>query len=218
MALQLNLPWHAYLPLVTAAPGSGPAMGTTLDVSPNHYDATYFGTTLRFANAALNLTGVASELVVVPAKAGVPAVDVTGSYSVSAWVTLTNIGGFQTIVSGEGVNIASFFLQKRDDTGAFAFTLPSADSITAPGCLAPGPQVDGGPAPDPVIPVANTQYHLVATRDTTTNLTVLYVNGVESGRNTCPPGGPTPASWASATGSSPPTAATTCRDRSPRSA
>ena len=181
----LTLPWHAFLPLASAAPGSATATGTTLDVTGNHYDATYFGPTIRFANAALNLTGAGSELVVVPAKAGVPAVDVTGSYSVSVWVTLTSIPGYQTIVSGEGVNIASFFLQKRDDSGAFAFTLPSADNIAAPGCGAPGPQTDGGPVQSPVIPVANTQYHLVATRDAVTNLAVLYVNGVESGRNTC---------------------------------
>jgi hypothetical protein len=111
----LNPPWHAFLPLAMAAPGSVPANGTTLDLSPNHYDATYFGTTLSFANGSLNLTGSGSEFVVVAPKNGVPAVDVTGSYSVSAWVTMANVGGFRTFVSGEGLNIASFFLQKRGD-------------------------------------------------------------------------------------------------------
>jgi hypothetical protein len=180
------VPWHAFLPLATAAPGSVPANGTTLDLSPNHYDATYFGTTLSFANGSLNMTGVGSEVVVVPAKSGVPAVDVTGSYSVSAWVTMTNTGGFRTFVSGEGVNIASFFLQKRGDTNAFAFTTTANDSTNASGgCIAPGPAADGGPPQNPVVPIVGTQYHLVATRDATTGLQILYVNGVESGRNTC---------------------------------
>ena len=182
---QLSLPWHAFLPLGMAAPGSSLATGTTLDLTSNHYDATYFGTTISFANGSLNLTGLGAELVVVPARAGVPAVDVTGSYSVSAWVTLANVAGYRTVVAGEGVNIASFFLQKRADTGAWAYTVSTADSITAPGCITPGPQTDGGPVQSPVLPIAGTQYHLVATRDATTNLHVLYVNGVESGRNTC---------------------------------
>jgi hypothetical protein len=44
---------------------------------------------------------------------------------------------------------------------------------------------DGGPAPTPVTPLANVQYHLVATVDATTMVHILYVNGVESGRLTC---------------------------------
>ncbi len=186
-------PWHAFLPLNVAAAGSGTANGTLLDLSPNHYDATYFGTTISFANGSMNLTGVGSETVVVPPKGTIPAVDVTGSYSVSAWVTLTNAGGFRTVVSGEGVNISSFFLQKRADTNAWAFTTIASDAIAAPGCIVPGPATpDGGPAPSPVTPVANMQYHLVGTADATTGMHILYVNGVESGRLGCGAG----PSWA----------------------
>jgi hypothetical protein len=135
----------------------------------------------------MNLTGVGSETVVVPPKGTVPAVDTSGSYSVSAWVTLANVGGFRTVVSGEGVNIASFFLQKRADTNAWAFTTESTDSTSAPGCIVPpGPTApDGGPAQSPVTPLVNVQYHLVATVDATTNVHTLYVNGVASGQLTC---------------------------------
>jgi len=185
--MQLTPPWRSYLPLVSAAAGGGGASGTSLDLSPNHYDATWFGT-VTFANGAANLTGTAfAEEIVVQAKAGVPAVDVTGSYSVQAWVTMTDVGGFQTVVSGEGFNIASFFLQKRIDLGgAWFFTTPSADSTTAPACISPPTApIDGGPAQNPVVVVVNRPYHLVATRDATTGTQILYVNGVESGRNTC---------------------------------
>jgi len=193
---QLVPPWHSYLPLVTAAAGGTAAMGTTLDLSPNHYDATWFGSTVSFANGSVNLTGVNSEEVVVQPKAGVPAVDVTGSYSVQAWVTLkaqpqpNPTGFFQTVVSGEGFNIASFFLQKRaDNGGAWAFTTQAGDSITSAFCMSPPTvPVDGGPAQNPVVVVPNTLYHLVATRDGTTGTQILYVNGVESGRATCPAG------------------------------
>ena len=180
----LSLPWHAFLPLAAAAPGSGPANGTTNDVTANHYDATYFGTTLSFVNAALNLAGAAAELVLIPGKNGVPAVDVTGSYSVSVWATLANVGGYKTVVSGEGVNVASFYLQKRGDTNAWAFAVFPTDA-TGPGCVVPPVPTDGGAPANRVTPVVNTEYHLVATRDATTGTDVLYVNGVESGRGVC---------------------------------
>jgi hypothetical protein len=187
---QLNPPWRAYLPLVTTGPGSTAAMGTSLDLSPNHYDATYYGSTVSFANGSVNLTGVNTELVVVQPKSGVPAVDVTGSYSVQAWVNMTDVTGFQTFLSGEGFNIASFFLQKRaDNGGAFAFTTQAGDSVSSGNCISPPTApIDGGPTPSPVVAVVNTLYHLVATRDGTTGTQILYVNGVESGRNTCPAG------------------------------
>ena len=181
----LNPPWHAYLPLVTATAG-----GTTPDISPNHYDGNWFGSLAMFSNGYVNLVGNNSQLVVVPPKAGVPAVDVTGSYSVQAWVTMANVGGFQTVVSGEGFNIASFFLQKRVDLGgAWFFTTQAGDSIGSANCISPPvTPIDGGPAANPVVVAVNTLYHLVATRDGTTGTQILYVNGVESGRNTCPAG------------------------------
>jgi len=181
----LSPPWHAYWPLVTASAG-----GTTPDIGPNHYDASWFGSLAMFDNGYVNLVGNNSQLVVVPAKGGVPAVDVTGSYSVQAWVTMANVGGFQTVVSGEGYNIASFFLQKRVDLGgAWFFTTQAGDSITSANCISPPLPggADAGPQ-NPVVAVVGTLYHLVATRDGLTGTQILYVNGVESGRNTCPAG------------------------------
>jgi hypothetical protein len=70
----------------------------------------------------------------------------------------------------------------------------AADSTAAAACITPPlppPPVDGGPPPPtpPPAVIANTLYHLVATRDATTGLDILYINGVEAARNTCPPGG-----------------------------
>jgi hypothetical protein len=190
--LPLGLPWRAFLPLGAAAPGSGVAMGTTSDLSINHFDATYLGNTVTFANASLNLTGAgnASELVsIAPKSSGARPVDVTGSYSISVWTKLVDTGGFRTVVSGEGFSVASFYLQKRGDTNAFAYTALASDSAASANCVVPsGPAPDAGPAPIFVTPMPNVQYHLVATRDAVSNLAILYVNGVESGRGTCPPG------------------------------
>ena len=192
--IMLTLPWHAFLPLNMAGPGSTSSNGMVLDLTANHYDGTYFGNTITFGNGSMNLVGSGSEFVVVPPKGGVPAVDVTGSYSVSAWVTLTNTSNFRTVVGGEGANISSFFLQKRGDgPNAWSFTTIGSDATSAPACIAPPPvPIDGGPAQSPVSPQANVQYHLVGTADSTTGVHLLYVNGVESGRANCAVG----PSWA----------------------
>jgi hypothetical protein len=176
-----GIAWRAFLPLATAATEvDGGAMGTSNDTSGHGYNATFYGSTVTFANSSLNLTGAGTEQVVIPAKSGVPAINVAGSFSVSAWVNFTNPGGFQTFVGGEGYNISSFFLQKRGDSNAFAFTITGGDSITAPGgCLVLAT----------VLPVANQWYHVVGTRDGSTGENVLYVDGVESGaRQTCSSG------------------------------
>jgi len=172
------LAWRAFLPLAAAATSAdGGVMGTTNDESGNGYNATFFGPTVTFVNASMNLTGAATETVVIPAKAGIPVIDVSRSYSVSAWVTLSNVGNFRTVVGGEGYNVSSFFLQKRGDMGnVWAFTVLASDASSAVPCI----------ALSTVAPVVGTQYHIAATRDGTTGLDIIYVNGAESGRALCP--------------------------------
>jgi len=187
----LGLPWRSFLPLTSVASGDGTSGGITPDVSGNNYNATFFGSSLSFADPGVTLAGSGLELVLVPAKASVPAIDVTGSFSVSAWVSLSNTGGFRTVVSGEGQNVSSFYLQKRADTNSWAFAQLATDATTAAGCIVPPPPPDGGlPAGvvGRVTPVANTFYHLVATRNATTGEDILYVNGAESGRLNCAAG------------------------------
>jgi hypothetical protein len=169
------LAWRAFLPLATGA------NATTLDVTANGYNATYVGPTITFAGSRLNLTGAVQEYVAIPPKAGVGVIDVTRSYSVSAWAVLSDLSGVRTIVGGEGSVISSFFLQKSNGTaGKWAFTLRSADttSSTSIACTAT--------AAGAAALTLNALYHVVATRDAATGLDILYVNGAESGRNTCP--------------------------------
>ncbi|WP_217168932.1 LamG-like jellyroll fold domain-containing protein [Streptomyces sp. AC512_CC834] len=89
-----------------------------------------------------------------------PVLDTTGSYSVSAWVTLDELpGNYATAVSQDGSRQASpFYLQYGQ--GAFAFSTPGeqrARLVTTP--------------------ETGRWYHLVGVRDGASNQIKLYVDG-----------------------------------------
>lgn len=166
--------WNAFLPLAHGSSGSG-GPGTTPDVSSHGYSATY-AHGISFVGAAMIMTGGGD--VSIPPQLSVPAVDLTASYSVAAWVTMSDAGGWRTFVSADGTEVSEFYLQKRGDTNRFGFTLSTSDSnagVNTP-CI----------ASSAFVPEANTRYHLVATRDATTGIDTLYVDGVASGKATCP--------------------------------
>lgn len=56
--------------------------------------------------------------------------DTSRSYTVSAWVKLSNLSGFQTFVSQDGVDNSGFYLQKLDDN-KFALAARTADPINS---------------------------------------------------------------------------------------
>jgi hypothetical protein len=114
----------------------------------------------------------------VPPASSKPAVNLTGSYSVSVWVTISNVSGFQTFVSADGTQVSEFYLQLAN-SGHFAFALSYFDSDqgASPSCVADAPSI---------APQAGAPYHLVATRDAATGIDYLYVNGALSGASTCP--------------------------------
>ncbi|WP_406503843.1 alpha-L-arabinofuranosidase C-terminal domain-containing protein [Streptomyces sp. NBC_00212] len=102
-----------------------------------------------------------------------PVVDTSKSFSVAAWVRLTGTAGYQTFVSVDGFAVSGFYLQLRNDTGAFAFTRLPADSNSANG----GAGVAGAAA----APVTGVWYHLLGVDDTAAGVIRLYVNGVLEG-------------------------------------
>ncbi|MEV5947572.1 alpha-L-arabinofuranosidase C-terminal domain-containing protein [Streptomyces sp. NPDC051993] len=107
------------------------------------------------------------------ASAAAPVVDTAKSFSVAAWVQLTSAAGYQTFVSVDGLAVSGFYLQLRDDTGAFAFTRLPSDATSANG----GAAVAGAAA----APVADAWYHLLGVADTAAGVIRLYVNGVLEG-------------------------------------
>jgi alpha-L-arabinofuranosidase len=99
-----------------------------------------------------------------------PVVDTSASFTVSAWVNLSALSGYQTVVSIAGTSVAGFFLQLRGDTGSFAFTrLPSDATGNATYASAIS------------APLANTWYHIVGVDDTAAGTLSLYVDGQLTG-------------------------------------
>ena len=102
------------------------------------------------------------------AQSSGPVIDTTQSFTVSAWVYLNNVNGYQTFVSQDGSQISGFFLQLRGDTHQFAFTRPAYDSPKALGTIA----TDAA-----VIPQPDEWYHLTGVYDASAQTISLYVNG-----------------------------------------
>ena len=94
-----------------------------------------------------------------------PVVDTSGSFTVSAWVDLTTVSGYETVVSIEGTNVAGFFLGLRGDTGAFSFARIPSDTTTNATVIAASSA-----------PVAGTWYHIVGVDDATAGTLSLYVD------------------------------------------
>ena len=112
---------------------------------------------------ALLLSGVGG------ADAPRPAVDTTKSYTVSAWVKLNKVEGYQTVVGIDGAHVSGFFLQLRGGENKFSLTALAQDSDT-PGASA------SATALAPAVP--NTWYHLAGVYDADLKTLSLYVNGV----------------------------------------
>ena len=101
------------------------------------------------------------------ASAG-PVIDTTQSFSVSAWVNVTNTNGFQTFVSQDGSQVSGFYLQLRGDTHRFAFTHLAFDSPSALGTIATASSI---------IPQPGQWYLLTGVYDAAQSTISLYVNG-----------------------------------------
>ncbi|WP_034266557.1 LamG-like jellyroll fold domain-containing protein [Actinospica robiniae] len=103
--------------------------------------------------------------------------DTTGSYSISAWVNLSQIPtGYATIAAQAGTQASGFYLQYDPDNAAWCLNFMSTDTADPPGAY-PIPCAS-------TAPTAHTWYHVVATYNATTNAAVLYVNGTQAGSAT----------------------------------
>ncbi|HEX4054741.1 MAG TPA: LamG-like jellyroll fold domain-containing protein [Tepidisphaeraceae bacterium] len=97
-----------------------------------------------------------------------PVINTALSFSVSAWVKLSSVNGYQTVVSIDGSTTSAFYLQLRGDTGEFAFTRVASDSDAAQAYHADATSA----------PVAGVWYNLIGVNDVATGQLMLYVNGV----------------------------------------
>ena len=144
---------------------------TAADASGNGHPQTLGSTATwaagRVGSSALALDGTATGV----ARASGPVVDTRSSFSVTAWVKLNSLSGYQTIASIDGTNVSGFYLQLRGDTGKFAFTRLASDSTSAAAAVASASAA----------PTTGTWYQLVGVDDVAAGKLSLYVNGVLQG-------------------------------------
>ncbi|MGN6370266.1 MAG: LamG-like jellyroll fold domain-containing protein, partial [Phycisphaerae bacterium] len=147
--------------------GSG---ASALDSSGNNHTAS-LGTNAAWTAGnvgtnALSLNGTASSLATVSG----PVVDTANSFTVSAWVNLNNLSGFQTVLSIAGQHVAGFFFGLRQDTGTFSFARIPSDTTT-----------NATVVPASFTPSTNTWYHIVGVDDASAGILTLYVDGQAQG-------------------------------------
>lgn len=127
--------------------------------------------TLTNATWTTGVTGQAAQFNGTSASGSTtaPTVDSAQSFTVSAWVKLDNLNGWQTFVNQDGVNISGFWLQYSQyvNNNKFALTMHDADSTTS----------NPYRAISTTTPVAGQWYHIVGVRDKTAATIKIYVNG-----------------------------------------
>ncbi|BCL12610.1 LamG-like jellyroll fold domain-containing protein [Micromonospora sagamiensis] len=134
---------------------------TAHDSSPSQQDASgYLGASLgggfgTFTTGSLDTGG--------------PVLNTTQSYSVSAWVRMSNLNSSYTAVGQGGNNHGAFFLQYQKTANRWAFVSPSSDSTTP---------ASSATATTNLTPVTNTWVHLVGVFDASTKAMSLYANSV----------------------------------------
>jgi hypothetical protein len=134
------------------------------DSSVNGHNATISGPlswTTGKIDGGFNFQGAAYA-------AAASSVNTNASFSVSAWVKLNNLNGYQTFVSQDGANVSGFFLQYSQDFGnKFAFSRLGSDSASAAVSR----------AYSTTVPVIGEWYHLTGVYDSAGSELRLYVNG-----------------------------------------
>jgi len=106
-----------------------------------------------------------------------PVLDPSQDFSVSLWVKLDQLDGYDTFVGMDGSAVSAFFLQKRDN-GRLSFTTFSSDATSTSACVATGE----------IRPREGEWYFVVGTYQASTGEQRIYVDGVLSGKATCPAG------------------------------
>jgi hypothetical protein len=111
---------------------------------------------------ALQLDGISGRAV-----AGIPAVDMRDSFTVSAWAKLSRTDQIATVVGQDGSRMSGFVLQYRPALQRWVFAAPTRDADSAELVY----------AASLVPPVANQWTHLTGVYDYAARQMRLYVNG-----------------------------------------
>lgn len=103
-----------------------------------------------------------------PAAATTPGfLDTSRDFSVSAWVWLGDTSGWRTAISQDATEVSGFYLQYSPVDNAWAFSMPSADSVNARRVRAVAPAA----------PRIGEWEHLIGVHDAAAGQLRLYVEG-----------------------------------------
>ncbi len=102
--------------------------------------------------------------------------DTSRSFSVAAWVRVSDTATARTFVSQDGAHTAGFQLQYAKHCGCWEFAMPHSDAVN------PGTAAAVAPGSAPV----NVWTHLVGVYDAGVNKVLLYVNGAPAGSAAAP--------------------------------
>lgn len=100
--------------------------------------------------------------------------DLSGSFTVAAWVNLNRPAGDYAALSQDGTAVSGFYLGTRAGSSRFVFKLPDADADGASETR----------VESKTVPVAARWYHLVGVRDAIRRQVRLYLNGRLEGKAT----------------------------------
>jgi hypothetical protein len=100
-----------------------------------------------------------------------PAVDTSHSFTVMAWVRMTDAGASHTAVSQDGIRVSGFCLQYSHVDGRWAFSLSDSDS----------PESTPVRALSSSAPVLDAWVHLAGTFDVDSGQLALHINGEVEG-------------------------------------
>lgn len=149
--------------------------GSTVDDSSGTGNTGSVGSGVTWSGGAATFSGTSGPNSLIATNG--PVLDTTASYSVSAWVDLTDASAFRTFVAQGGTNRASFYLQYNPGANAYRFHIANSD-VTSPSAFYDAQAT--APA------ALNTWTHLVGVFDASTGAMRLYINGAPAASATDP--------------------------------
>jgi hypothetical protein len=105
-------------------------------------------------------------------QTSLPVLSTSSSFSVAAWVRLTDNTGWRMAVGQDGTNMSMFVLQFRPDSNRFCFSVRAGDALAAQETINCAPTAA----------VTNQWVHLAGVHNAEADTVTLYVNGGDPDR------------------------------------
>ncbi|WP_433792375.1 endo-1,4-beta-xylanase [Actinoplanes sp. CA-252034] len=176
----------AYTAVADTLLASGPAAGApagwwrlddpagatvAADISGHGRDARIRGAGTGSPGRVPHMTAFTGDGATTEATTTTPVLDTAGSFTVSAWVSMTSTAIPGVVAAQDGSVRSAFYLMYQTGTNRWELTVPSADGAT----------VTWSTARSTTVPVLNRWTHLTGVYDASARRLQLYVDGVREG-------------------------------------